>query len=99
MGYCGAATADLLVNILLSQAKLAGKTGITLCFLDLTEISPMQIFYQRDLEDIPIARDAHDDRHLRKPELLGGTPTAVARAALVPSIAWPTHQRLHDYVF
>src|SRR5437763_5404256 len=46
IGDGGAATADLLGNILLSQAKLAGKTGITLCFLDWTEISPLQIFFR-----------------------------------------------------
>ena len=98
IGDGDAATANLLSDILLSQTELAGQAGITLCLLDRTEISPLQIFYERELEHIPIARDAHDHRHLSEPELLGSAPTAFARDELVPPIHCPNHQRLNDSV-
>ena len=41
IGDSGATTADLLCNILLSQAELAGQAGVTLCLLDWVEISPL----------------------------------------------------------
>jgi hypothetical protein len=98
IGDGGAATANLLSDILLSQAELAGQAGVTLRLLDRTEISPLQIFYERELEDIAIARDAHDHRHLSEPELLGSAPTTFARDELVPSIQCPNHQGLNDSV-
>src|SRR5438477_10174909 len=98
IGDGGAATADLLGDILLSQAELAGEAGVTLCLLDWTEISPLQIFYEREFEDVAIACDTHDHRHLSKTELLGSAPTAFARDELVSSIQCPNHQGLNDSV-
>src|SRR5438105_3247629 len=85
-------------EMFLAQAELAGQAGITLCLVDRTEISPLQIFYERELEDIAIARGSHDHRHLSEPEPLSSAPTAFARDELVPSIHCPNDQRLNNSV-
>src|SRR5438105_4321639 len=98
IGDGGATTADLMGNILLSQAELAGQAGVTLCLLDCIEISALQVFYQRELQDIAVASEAQDYRHLNEAELPGSAPTAFARDELVSSIHCPNYQGLNDSV-
>src|SRR6267378_1602801 len=79
VGDYRAAFANLRGNFFLLELKLLDQLSIALGFLDRIEILALEVFDERQLEDIAVVRLAHDDGHLRQPEQLRRAPPPFTR--------------------
>src|SRR5439155_20050569 len=88
-------------DLIVRQTEFVGQALVRSRFVDGIEILALDIFDERQLEDLPIRVDwyvAHNDRHLEQARALRGAPSALARDDSI-EIANPLHQnRLNDAV-
>ena len=97
VGHRGAVLADRAGDGFLGQMELVGEPPVRLRHFDGTEILPLDVLDERQLQPLVVPDVADDDRHLQQARPLGGAPAPLAGHDLVGALPTRTHHdRLDD---
>lgn len=98
VGDRGAAASDARGDFLLGEGELAGEAGVGLGLLDGVEIGALEVFDERELEDLSVGSLADDGGRVGEAEACGGAPAALAGDELVTRAGrgFPEDERLDD---
>ena len=90
---------DLLRDLFLRQRKFLHQPRVGLGFLDRAQVGALEIFDQRQLEHVAVARLAHDDGQRFESRLARRAPAAFACDQFVLATDQPDDERLDDAPF
>ena len=100
VGDVAAATRQGLCNLFLRMAETVHQLPIGQCLFQGTEISPLDVFDDRNLKHFGVAKAAHKDRNLMQLRDLRGTPAAFSGDDLVLALlARGAHDQRLDHTF
>ena len=85
-------------NRFLRELQFVGQAAIRLRFLDRIQVFALDVFDQRDREQVGVGDVANDDRHLEKACALCGAPAPLASDDLVTAVDQAHEDRLNDAV-
>src|SRR5450432_2389802 len=92
--------ADLLSDVLLTKREFFGQTAVSMSLFNRVQVFPLQIFDQRQLEDLSIRSLSHDDGgFFQRFDLVGRSPTSLSGDQFVFPLNLSNDERLDDSAF
>ena len=96
IGHRGAAFADPRGRLVLGEVKLLDQAVIGLGLLDRVEVLALDVFHERQFEQLVVADGLDHDRDLGEPGPAGGPQAALSGDELEAGVGFADDQRLQD---